>query len=523
MARKASLSCLRYVDFMSRALARAGAPAAAFGDALRGALREPHVALGLTATLVLGVELVHQTWTADLPILLEAAIASAGILYAWRVQDELRVVPLLGLTLAFHVGWVLLHLAVGAQADVDSTVVYRLQGNALLDGDYPRSEYPVGAVLLFAFEAWVGGGATRTANAFAMIPFQLLTVACVFAIRTRYSAWLAALVALWPLNAFYWEFKFDLVPTALLALGLLLALRERWGWSGAVLGLGAAVKWVPGLAFVVLVASLIASGRRGAARAHALTFALVVLVLHLPFLVWSPSDVLAAYERQGGREITPESLWYLFLHPVGLAELRTHISFSAGAPEWADVAAAAIQALLVLVVVLAAVRVRGNARAAVALAAVAPVVFLLTNRIFSPQFMVLVLVALSIGAALVSPTRRTQLAFGVALMGATLANGFVYPYSLPYQAITWQIASAVLFGLAFAVTIGVVRLSLDARNGGQGALELGLDRPARWRSEPGSGMDQPACASCRRSSGESERLSAPRFSTAVPPVVHVTP
>ena len=47
-------------------------------------------------------------------------------------------------------------------ADVDTSEVYRDQGNALLDGDYPRSEYPTGAVLLFAFEALLGGGTTKT-------------------------------------------------------------------------------------------------------------------------------------------------------------------------------------------------------------------------------------------------------------------------------------------------------------------------------------------------------------------------
>lgn len=446
---------------MSRALARSGVSE----SAIRAAVGEPHVVLGLTAALVLAVELVHQTWTADLPVLLEAAIACAGLVYAWRVQDELRLVPLLALTLGFHLGWLFLHLAVGVQADLDSTVIYRSQGNAILDGEYPRSEYPVGAVLLFAFEAWAGGGPTRTANAFAMVPFQLLTVACVFALRTRFSAWLAALVALWPLNAFYWEFKFDLVPAALLALGLLLALRERWGWSGLALGLGAVVKWVPALAAVSLLVWLVASGRRRAAGAHALALAFVFLALHLPFLVWSPSEVLAAYDEQGGRSITPESIWYLLLHPFGLAELRTHFSFSAGAPGWANVVAAAVQVLLVLAVVLAAVWVRTNVRAAVALAAVAPAVFLLTNRIFSPQFMVLVLVALTISAALVAPNRRAQLVFGAGLMGATLANGFVYPYSLPFQATTWQVASAILFALALIVTGWVVRRSLAAHAG----------------------------------------------------------
>ena len=42
-------------------------------------------------------------------------------------------------------------------------------------------------------------------------------VAAIWALRTRTTPWLAALVALWPMNAFFWEFRFDLVPTALLA------------------------------------------------------------------------------------------------------------------------------------------------------------------------------------------------------------------------------------------------------------------------------------------------------------------
>ena len=58
-----------------------------------------------------------------------------------------------------------------------------------------------------------------------MVPFQLVCVASVWALRTRWSAWLATFLALWPLNAFYWEFRFDLVPTAALVAGLLLASR----------------------------------------------------------------------------------------------------------------------------------------------------------------------------------------------------------------------------------------------------------------------------------------------------------
>src|SRR5436190_859968 len=98
----------------------------------------------------------------------------------------------------------------------------------VLLAEYAAVKQGSAAVLLFAFDALLGGGPTRTSHAFVMIPFELVTVAAVWALRTRRSAWLAALVALWPLNAFSWEFRFDLLPTALLALGLLFAVRERW-------------------------------------------------------------------------------------------------------------------------------------------------------------------------------------------------------------------------------------------------------------------------------------------------------
>ena len=268
-------------------------------------------------------------------------IAGAALLYAWRTQDRLRLAPVLALALGFHAAWIALHLGLDVTGDKDASVVFRWQGNGLLNGDYPRSEYPLGAVLLFASEAWVGGGSTKTANAILMIPFQLATVAAIWATRTAYAPWLAAFVALWPLNAFSWEFKFDLVPAALLAVGAVLAWRNRWALSGAVLGLGALVKWTPGLTAVVLVAWLLASRRGRDAIAHAGSFAAVVLLAYVPFLVWNHDHVLAAYSRQSGRSITPESMWYLLLRPFDLAHVRTHLSFAAGAPEWADALAVA--------------------------------------------------------------------------------------------------------------------------------------------------------------------------------------
>jgi Glycosyltransferase family 87 len=412
-------------------------------------LRRPHLLLAAGVTGMLAAEMAYRQTISIAWLLVQWAIALAALLVAWRAQEQLRLVSVLVLALALQAALVGVHLWLGADADVDTSVVFQRWGDLLLAGDYPRAEYPTGGVLLFGLEAALGD--TRVANAFLMIPFQLLLVASLWALRTRRSAWLATLVALWPANAYYWEFKYDLAPAALLALGLVLALRGRWGWSGVALGVGTALKWTPALGFLALAGWLLVSGRRSAARGHALAFAAVLALVHLPFLLWEPEDVAVAYTRQGDRPITAESVWYLLLRPLDLVELRGHVSFPAGAPGWANVAATAVQVALVLAVLAVAARAR-NPRAAVALAALAPAVFLLTNRIFSPQFLVPILAAWAIATALVARGSREQLAAGLAAMAATGANAFVYPFALPFYDITWPLASVTLFLVGFALT-----------------------------------------------------------------------
>jgi hypothetical protein len=208
---------------------------------------------------------------------------------------------------------------------------------------------------------------------------------------------------------------------------------------------------------VTLVAWLLASRRGREAVVHAVAFAATVVLVYVPFLAWSPDEVLAAYDRQSGRTITPESVWYLLLHPVDLARVRTHISFSAGAPDWANAAATGLQLLLVALVVVVAVQARGNVRAGVAAAALAPVVFLLTNRIFSPQFVVVVFAAVALAAALLVRTAREQLAVGLALAAASFGNAFVFPFALPHYDVTWQLASLLLFACALGATAWLLR------------------------------------------------------------------
>jgi len=236
-----------------------------------------------------------------------------------------------------------------------------------------------------------------------MLGFHLVAVAAIWSVGTRWSAWLAAFLAVW-LNLFHWELLCDLAPAAFLVVGLVLALRERWTFGGLALGIGAALKWSPALALVPLVAWLLV--RRDGRSALSLTagFAVAFAVLTLPFLVWDAANVLAAYELQGDRGVTGESVWYLPLAVVGLAVGGANPSDDAGVGNGLNIAATLAQLLLVAALVLLAARARSRSQA-VALAALAPAAFLLTNRIFSSQFLVLLVAVWALAAALVVVSR----------------------------------------------------------------------------------------------------------------------
>jgi hypothetical protein len=425
---------------------------------------DPHLPLAVTAAVLLTAE-----WHGlDRPLAwqgLEAFVAGLGLLLAWQRRDRLRLPPLLALCCAFQIAWILVHLHLGTPGDPATRLLYAKEGRAVLDGGYPRSPYPPGAVGLFAVEAWLGGGGVRASSAFAMVPFQLLCVAGVWALRTRWSPWLAACVALWPANLFFWEFRFDLVPTASVVAGVALASRDRWRAAGLVLGLGALVKWTPGLTTVALVVWLVFSGRRRLARQHLLAFAIPVVLVYVPLLLWRPAEALAPYRAQSGRAITGESLPYLPLRLFGLARPGRHFYGVATVPGWASGAAIALQ-VLALGAVFALLIVVRNRNAALALAALAPAVFLLTNRIFSPQFFVLIMAACAVAAALVIRESRELLALAATLGAATVANAILFPGLAGRLASPpgWTYASAAALVLAStAATWLIVRAARSAR------------------------------------------------------------
>jgi thiaminase len=106
----------------------------------------------------------------------------------------------------------------------------------------------------------------------------------------------------------------------------------------------------------------------------------------------------------------------------------------------------------------------------VAIAAATPAVFLLVNRVFSPQYLVLMLVAWAIAGALLVESRREQLALGLAVMAATTANALVYPYTV-FQHGLWRAASALVFLIALAACAWLAARAVRSARGSREAEE----------------------------------------------------
>ena len=115
----------------------------------------PHAALAGAAALcalceVLVVDTGHGYWLA-----VAAAFATAALVFAWRRQDELRFAPILAIAAAYQLAVVAAHVAGDVLGDQD-VAAYAVYGSEVVDGRFPQTEYPAGAVLLFGLEALLG-------------------------------------------------------------------------------------------------------------------------------------------------------------------------------------------------------------------------------------------------------------------------------------------------------------------------------------------------------------------------------
>ena len=104
----------------------------------------------------------------------------------------------------------------------------------------------------------------------------------------------------------------DIIPVVLALAALILAAQQRWRGSGIALGLSLAAKQLPGLLLCTVLPAL----RDARQRAFWLATLATTALAYLPFLVWSP------------RELIANLLLFSVMRPTNSSSVRAHVPAS---------------------------------------------------------------------------------------------------------------------------------------------------------------------------------------------------
>jgi Glycosyltransferase family 87 len=308
--------------------------------------------------------------------------------------------------------WTVLHHGFYTHKQIIDTPVYQHYGNEIAHGHVPyrdfKLEYPPGALPMFAVPGLVshGGrdqdvrpGFRRTFETLMWMCGAFALIAMALTLRVIGGALWAPLLfaALAPLAlGTVILSRFDLWPAALAVAGVAALVHARFRLGHALLALGAAAKFYPGV--LVPLAVAYAWKTRGPREALVcLAFAVGVFALvFLPFVVLAPGGVWHSVSVQLGRPLQVESLGAAFLlvtHNVfgfGLVGETSHGS--------QNVAGTAAGALGVVTTVLQAgvlvwiwwtfARGPATAVALVRSSAAAVCAFVAFGKVLSPQFLI---------------------------------------------------------------------------------------------------------------------------------------
>ncbi|MBS1696146.1 MAG: DUF2029 domain-containing protein [Actinobacteria bacterium] len=299
--------------------------------------------------------------------------------------------------------------------------------------------------------------------------------------------WDAALVAASPLLIFQIFTNFDALATAA-AVGAMLAwARRRPVLAGTLIGLGVAAKLYPLLLLVPLVLLGARTGRLREVAKTAVTAALVWLAVNLPIMVLFPRGWSEFFRLNTRRGDDMDSLYNVVKSFTGWRGFDTDLGF------WQPPTVLnAVTAMLFIscCIAIAYIALTAQRRPRVAqLAFLVVAAFLLTNKVWSPQFS-LWLVPL---AVLALPHRRILLAW-MTIDALVWVPRMMYLFGesnkgLPEQ---WFTATVLLRDIAVVALCGLVirqiyRPELDlVRDGGRvddpsgGVFDGAPDDPPRW-------------------------------------------
>jgi uncharacterized membrane protein len=238
-------------------------------------------------------------------------------------------------------------------------------------------EYPVLSMWTMRVAAWISGDDIARffyANVAILTLAAFVVVVCLYLMTGRRALW----VAVAPTLLAYAFINWDLIAVAFATAATLAYLRRRDVLAGMLLGLGAAAKIYPALLVIPFVAGRFRS--REPQRGTYLTWSAIGawLLVNVPFAVLAPSGWWEFFRFNGQRPADWDSIWFI-------ACQRVTGQFSCGHVGAINIASAAI--FIALVVVLwrwKAIRDPGFARWTLGFPVL--VLFLLSNKVYSPQY-----------------------------------------------------------------------------------------------------------------------------------------
>jgi len=314
-------------------------------------------------------------------------------------------------------------------------------------GDLPYLDRPLEYPVLVGLAMWVTSWAPSraaflVANAVLLVP---LAVVVTLLLERRVGAAAARWAVGVPL-ALYALHQWDLLAVAPAVAGLLAAERGRAGSAGALLAVGTAAKLYPGAFVPLLAVWWWRDGRRREVGRMAAAFAGVLVLVNAPVALAAPEGWWHMVSFQGARAPSWGSLWFHLFRLPGIEDVVD--GHEAGIAN--VLSAAALAAGLGWLAVLAWRRGLGP----FALATGATVVFLLANKIYSPQYDLWLLPSF----ALLPIDRRLLVAFSAASLAMYLlvfghAFGLVARDALPpFIGVVAVARAGVLAGVLLAAT-----------------------------------------------------------------------
>jgi hypothetical protein len=226
--------------------------------------------------------------------------------------------------------------------------------------------------------------------------------------------------------------------------------RVAWAAAcGALAALGVMTKIVPGLAGLAAIVMWLRSNapdRFRCAIACASSGAIVLAAIQVGMLALAGDHYWDAYRYHALRGIQLETSYaglLLLLHPFGVP---MHIDESFGSTNLASAATVWLKPLSAVLfavcagLVIAQRRFRNDAVGACLLSCVLLLIFMLTNRVFSPQYLIWVAAPLCVLCAL-QPTQRKLWAL---FFAAVLLSQLIYPRGYPVLKAMHPLAIALL-------------------------------------------------------------------------------